>query len=372
MIAFVEAVLEGLGRGSIYALIAIGFVIIFKSSHVISFAQPGFMIAGVVLITYLVQLPFLGFWGALALAALLISLLALGIERSVIRPMVGRPIFAIAIITIALDIIIRTIAHAFIGANVRHVQDPWGVTRAEFSTVQVRHLAAVLGVALVVALLFWLLRGDRGSDRVPLGRFSLRRRDLVAVLAVVGLAAALVWLFRFTSLGLATVARFGPVTMPRRHIAAVLTAAVLVLLLFAFFRFTRIGLAMRAVAQDQEAALAQGISVSAVFAVSWALAGGLAAVAGGFAAAGVSVDNTFWLIALFALPVIILGGLDSLEGAVIAGLIIGVAQSIFARYPELLSWLVQNPSVIVPWLVLVLVLILRPYGLFGTREVERV
>lgn len=296
MITVVEAVLEGLGRGSVYALIAIGFVIIFKSSHVISFAQPGFMIAGVVLITYLVQVPFFGFWAALLVGALLIALLALGIERTVIRPMVGRPVFAIAIITIALDIMIRTIAHAFIGANVRHVNDPWGRNRVDF----------------------------------------------------------------------------GPVSMEQRHVAAVLTAGVLVLLLLAFFRYTRIGLAMRAVAQDQEAALAQGVSVGAVFAVSWALAGGLAAVAGGFAASGVSVDNTFWFIALYALPVIILGGLDSLEGAVVAGLIIGVAQSIFARFPDLLSWLVQNPSVIVPWLVMVLVLILRPYGLFGTREVERV
>jgi branched-chain amino acid transport system permease protein len=296
MITVVEAVLEGLGRGSVYALIAIGFVIIFKSSHVISFAQPGFMIAGVVLITYLVQVPFLGFWGALLVGAALISLLALGIERTVIRPMVGRPIFAIAIITIALDIMIRTIAHAFIGANVRHVNDPWGRARVSF----------------------------------------------------------------------------GPVTMEQRHVAAVLTAAVLVVALLVFFRYTRIGLAMRAVAQDQEAALAQGVSVGAVFAVSWALAGGLAAIAGGFAASGVSVDNTFWFIALYALPVIILGGLDSLEGAVIAGMIIGVAQSIFARFPDLLSWLVHNPSVIVPWLVMVLVLIIRPYGLFGTREVERV
>jgi len=296
MITFAEVVLEGLGRGSVYALIAIGFVIIFKSSQVISFAQPGFMIAGVVLITYLVQVPFLSFWPALALGAVLIALLALGIERAVIRPMVGRPIFAIAIITIALDIIIRTIAHGFIGANVRHVADPWGRSRVSF----------------------------------------------------------------------------GPVSMEQRHLAAVLTATVLVVLLLAFFRFTRIGLAMRAVAQDQEVALAQGVSVGAVFAISWGLAGGLAAVAGGFAASGASVDNTFWLIALYALPVIILGGLDSLEGAVLAGLIIGVAQSIFARFPDLLSWLVENPSVIVPWLVMVLVLVLRPYGLFGTREVERV
>jgi branched-chain amino acid transport system permease protein len=296
MISLLEAVAEGLGRGSIYALIGLGFVIIFKSSHVISFAQPGFMIAGVVLVSYLVQVPWLGFWGALVVGALLIALLGLGLERAVIRPMIGRPVFAIAIITIGLDIIIRTVAHAYIGVNVRHVGDPWG-----------------------------------------LERMSL-----------------------------------GPVAVQQRHVAAVLTAAVVVAALFAFFRFTRMGLAMRAVAQDQEVALAHGVSVGAVFAMSWALAAGLAAVAGSFAAAGASVDNTFWPIALYALPVIILGGLDSLEGAVFAGLVIGVLQSLAARYPDVLSFLGHNPSVIVPWLVMVLVLIVRPYGLFGTREVERV
>jgi branched-chain amino acid transport system permease protein len=293
---FLAAIADGLGRGSVYALIALGFVIIYKSSRVISFAQPGFMIAGVVLVTYLVEIPGLGFFGAMALGAGLIALLGLGVERSVIRPMIGRPVFAIAIITIGLDIILRTVAHAYIGPLVRHVEDPWG-------------------------------------------------REMLTV---------------------------GTLRMEQRHLAAVITATVLVGLLFLFFRYTRMGLAMRAVAEDQEAALAQGVSVGAVFAVSWALAAGLAAVAGSFAAAGVSVDNTFWPIALYALPVIILGGLDSLPGAVLAGVVIGVLRSLADNYPDALSWLGSNPSVIVPWLVMVLVLVVRPYGLFGTPEVERV
>ncbi len=296
MITLLEALAEGLGRGSAYALIGLGFVIIFKSSSVISFAQPGFMIAGVVLVSYLVDVPWLGFWGALVVGTVLIGLFALGVERTVIRPMIGRPVFTIAIITIGLDIAIRTVAHAGLGFNPRQVDDPWGLRTFEL----------------------------------------------------------------------------GPVTVQQRHAAAVVTAAIAVAVLFAFFRFTRMGLAMRAVAEDQEAALAQGVSVGTVFALSWALAGALAAVAGVFAAAGLNVDNTFWPIALYALPVIILGGLDSLEGAVGAGLVIGVLQSLAANYPDALSWLGRNPSIIVPWLVMVLVLILRPYGMFGTREVERV
>ena len=104
--------------------------------------------------------------------------------------------------------------------------------------------------------------------------------------------------------------------MQQRHLAMIVTTAVLVAVLFAFFRYTRMGLAMRAAAFDQEAALAQGVSVGAVFALSWAIAGALAAVGGAFAATGAGRRvSTLWIIALVALPVIILGGLDSLPAA---------------------------------------------------------
>lgn len=296
MIDLLEALARGLGQGSVYALLALGFVIIYKSSRVISFAQPGLMIAGVVLVVHLVEVAWIGFWAAVVIATALTALVGLAVERAVVRPMIGRPVFAIAIITIGLDIVIRTVAHAYLGFNVRHVQDPWGL------------------------------------DSIHIG----------------------------------------PVRVEQRHLAAVVTAAVLVAALFLFFRRTRMGLAMRAVAEDQETALALGISVGAVFATSWAMAGGLAAIAGTFAAAGESVGNAFWLIALTALPVIILGGLDSLPGAVLAGLAVGVVQSLVASYPQAAAWLGTNPSVIVPWLLMVVVLLVRPYGLFGARTVERV
>jgi len=294
MVDLIEAVVRGLGKGSVYALLALGFVIIFKATRVISFAQPAFMLAGVVMVTYLVG-P-LGFWGALAAAMVLTGLLALGVERTAVRPMIGRPAFVVAIITLGVDVAVRVIVNAFIGINVRQVGDPWG----------------------------------------------LKTFDL------------------------------GPVTVEERHLAAFAVTAVLVAALFAYFRYTRMGLAMRAASYDQEAALAQGVSVGAVFAVSWAMAGGLAAVAGTFAAAGESVDGLMWLIALTALPVIILGGLDSLAGAVIGGLIVGVLQEIVANYQSSMPWLGGNVSIITPYVVMLLVLLVRPYGLFGTREVERV
>ncbi|WP_117208987.1 branched-chain amino acid ABC transporter permease [Allorhizocola rhizosphaerae] len=289
-----ESVVRGLGRGSVYALLALGFVIIFKATRVISFAQPAFMLAGAVMVTYLVG-P-LGFWGALAAATVLTGLLALGVERTAVRPMVGRPAFVVAIITLGVDIAVRVIVNAYIGNDVRQVGDPWGLSRVE--------LAGLI--------------------------------------------------------------------IEKRDVARIVTAAVLVAALFAYFRFTRMGLAMRAASYDQEAAMAQGVSVGGVFAVSWAMAGGLAAVAGTFVAVGENVDGLMWTIALVALPVIILGGLDSPAGAVLGGVIVGVLQELVAGYQSHFPWLGGNISVITPYVVMLIVLLVKPYGLFGTREVERV
>ncbi len=295
MTQVLEVLSRGLGLGSIYALLALGFVIIYKATRVISFAQPAFMLAGAVMVSYFVG-P-VGFYLAVPLAALGTAALALGVERVAVRPMVGRPAFAVAIITLGVDIVIRVIATAFIGIDIRQVGDPWGL-----STV------TILGAS-----------------------------------------------------------------MQQRHLAMIATTTVLVTVLFLFFRYTRMGLAMRAAAYDQEAAMANGVSVSAVFAVSWAIAGALAAFGGAFAAAGGNLEQLLWLIALIALPVIILGGLDSLPGAVVGGLLVGVAQEVVANYQHTLPhWLGGNVQAITPWVVMVIVLLVRPYGLFGTREVERV
>lgn len=295
MTQFLGAVAGGVGLGSIYALLALGFVIIYKSMRVISFAQPAFMLAGAVLVSYLS--PSIGFVPAVVVGAIAIAGVALVVERVAIRPMVGKAVFVIAIITIGIDIIVRVVAGAFIGRDPRQVGDPWGIDAWEVGGVYIAH----------------------------------------------------------------------------RHIAAFLVTTVLVLALFAFFRWTPIGLAMRASALDQEAAMAQGVSVGAVFAVSWALAGGLAAVAGVFAASGRTMDQNLWHIALAALPVIILGGLDSLGGAVLGGLLIGVAQQVVASYHrEWFPGLDTNIGSITPYLVMLVVLLVRPYGLFGTKEVERV
>jgi branched-chain amino acid transport system permease protein len=291
---FVQSLVRGLGTGSIYSLLALGFVIIYKSTQVISFAQPAFMLAGAVLVSYLV--PLTGFFGAVVVAAVLIAFLALGVERSVLRPMVGKPVFVVAIITIGVDVVIRVVTNAFIGLDVRQVGDPWGLTTMSFLGVDVQ----------------------------------------------------------------------------QRYLVMFVTTAAVTAALFAFFRYSRIGLAMRAVAYDQEVALAQGISVGTVFALSWALAGGLATLAGVFFGTGSGVDQSLWIVALKALPAIILGGLESLGGAVIGGLTVGVVESLVGTYqPDAAPWLGANFELVAPYALMLVVLMVKPYGLFGTREVER-
>jgi branched-chain amino acid transport system permease protein len=303
MTQFLEVVLRGLGSGSIYALLALGFVIIYKSTGVISFAQPAMMLTGATITSYvgpaLGVMLFTGFsfFVSMAVAALLTAALALVIERGAIRPMVGRPAFVVAIITIGIDIVVRVVTSGFIGLGARNIPNPWGLERVELAglRVQERHLVSLATLAIVVAVLFW------------------------------------------------------------------------------FYRYTRHGLAMRAAAFDQEAALTQGVSVGSVFALSWAMAGALAAVAGSLLAISAGVDRQIWIVALVALPAIILGGLDSLEGAVVGGLAIGVVESLVGTYQrDYAPWLGDNFAVVSPYVLMLLVLLAKPYGIFGTPEVRRV
>ncbi len=292
---FVATVVRGLGNGSIYALLALGFVIVYKSMRVISFAQPAFMMAGGVLVSHLVLE--MNFFLAVVIALLLTGLLGVGVERVALRPMIGKPVFVIAIITLGVDVVIRTVVNSFIGVDIRQMGDPWGLEQL----------------------------------------------------------------------------KVGSVTIDQRHLATLVTTLVVVAALFAFYRWSRTGLAMRAASSDQEVALAQGVSVGRVFSLSWALAAMLAGLAGVFLSTGIGLEQNLWLTALKALPVIILGGLDSLGGAVVAGLAIGVVEALVGNYGGNLSPVFGGDFfLVVPYLLMLLVLLVKPYGLFGTREVERI
>lgn len=297
MTQFLQATINGLSLAGIYALIAVGFVVIYKSTQVLSFAQPALVLTGAYFVSYLAFTLGWNFWLGLVVAILITVLLALVVERTALRPMIGKPVFSVAILTIGLDIAIRTVINDLIGVDVRGVGSPWT------------------------------------------GQWD--------------------W--------------FGALVL-HSQVATVVISVMLVAATIVFFQYSRLGLAMRAAAFDQEVALAQGISVAVVFAVAWGMAGGLAAVAGmliGTGFAGVSASSAF--VALKALPAIVVGGIDSLTGAIVGSLVIGLAEAYTATYQAgNFEFLGDNFSQVTPWLVMFIVLLVRPYGLFGTKEVERV
>jgi branched-chain amino acid transport system permease protein len=164
------------------------------------------------------------------------------------------------------------------------------------------------------------------------------------------------------------------VTVADRDVWTIGFAAVVVTAFFVFFRYATLGLAMRAAAFDPEAAMAQGIPARRVHRVAWAIAGMVAALAGATLAAGAGqLSPATGALALVAFPAIILGGLDSPLGAVVGGIIIGLVQQFTALLaPEYFDWVGDSFERVSPYLVMIVILLIRPYGLFGTREVRRV
>jgi branched-chain amino acid transport system permease protein len=167
---------------------------------------------------------------------------------------------------------------------------------------------------------------------------------------------------------------FAGVTVPTARLAAIITALVILGAFFAWFKFSSFGVAMRASAEDAETASLMGIRLGRVSAVAWVVAGALAAVAGVFLTAfpSAGLDASTGDVALRAFPAAILGGLDSTGGAVVGGLIIGVAEVLTAGYQSNLTFLGRGFDQVMPYVVMVVVLLVRPTGLFGTREATRV
>ena len=164
------------------------------------------------------------------------------------------------------------------------------------------------------------------------------------------------------------------ITVFETDVARVLIGGFCIAAVGAFLKFTRWGLAMRATAFNQETALAQGVPVGRMFSLAWILAGALGAIAGVLVGlGGAGFDQQTSLIALKALPVIVLGGLDSIRGAVVGGVAIGLAEAWTKAYQgEHLAFLGSNFDQVVPYIVMLIVLLVRPYGLWGTPEVQRV
>ena len=292
------SIVRGLGLGGLYALLGVSFVIVYRATGVINFATPALMVLGAYFTGAFGNSKGLPFWLAVVLGMVVMAVMGLFIERVALRPMVGRPAFSAATVTVGIFIVLLIVAGRLIGSELLTVNDPFGLNTID-----------VFGARL----------------------FTIDIARLIIALVAIGIVGL-------------------------------------------FLARSRTGLAMRATALDQEVSLAQGINVGRMFGLSWAIAAAMAALAGALLTAGSSgVETTIALVALKALPVIILGGLDSIKGSVIAGMIIGIAESLTRTYQPLYApWLGANFDVIVPYLIMIIVLMVRPYGLFGTKEVVRV
>ena len=289
---FSEVLIGGLLSGVMYSLVAIGFVLIYKTSGVLNFAQGAQLLFAALTFVSLVDrgVPFAL---ALLLTFLLMVLLGVAIERAVLRPLVNQPPIILFMATLGLSYVIEGVA-----------QLAWGT--------QVHAL-------------------DLGIPDEPL--------------------------------------LFGDVMVSSFDLFAAAAAALMVLVLSLFFRYTRVGLAFRAVADDTFAALAIGLRLPRIWATVWAAAGVVALVAGLLWGARLGVQFSLSLVVLKALPVLVLGGFDSIPGAIVAGLIIGALEKLAEVYlgpvigTGLESWFA--------YAVALAFLLIRPAGLFGRRLVER-
>jgi branched-chain amino acid transport system permease protein len=269
-------------------------VLVYKATDAINFAQGEFvMLAGLIVVTVL------GFEAAPLFAANVIVVAAMigfgfGLERIVLRPLLGRPVVAVIMATIGLAAMLRGLGPVIFGSETRALSLPIG------------------------------------DEPIVLGPASL------PPIQVLGAVVAIVFFLAFSW----------------------------------FFKKSRMGVAMRAVADNQQVAQAMGINVERYFALAWAMAGIVSALGGVVWGAMLGVDVQLALVGLKVFPVVILGGLDSIGGALVGGLIIGIVESLAAGYLD--PYVGGGTKDFAPYVLMILVLMIRPYGIFGRRQIERV
>lgn len=295
MTFFLQLVVTGFALGMIYALIALGFVIILKCSEAFNIAQGHFVLIGGYLgYTFLVTFG-LPVWATLLLAIFTAIIMGLLIERLTLRPLVGQPILAIIMVTIALSTILGGLATLI-----------WG---AEYK--------AYHGLLPTITL------------------------------------------------------KVGEISIPSESLIGLIVSAVTVAILMLFFRYTKIGLAMRATADDLQVVQSVGIRATTVYAVSWVIAC-VVGVIGGILLGGVSGANMELAeVGLKAFAVVLLGGVNSIGGAILGGIILGMLENVAAGY---LDPLLPGGGLakVFPFIVMIIVLVFRPYGLFGLVRIERI
>jgi branched-chain amino acid transport system permease protein len=293
---FLQLAISGFSVGIVYALIAIGFVIILKCSHAFNIAQGHFvMVGGYLGFTFLVMFG-LPLWAALLAAIATAVIMGLLIERLTLRPLVGQPVIAVVMMTIALG------------------------------------FAILKGLTVLI----W-----GGEFKVYYG-----------VIPAISL-------------------RLGGVLVPAATVITVILATTVVAALMLFFRYAKTGLMMRATAEDEQVVQCAGIKVTTVYAISWIIACVTGVLAGILLGGQSGVSPYLADMGLKAFAVVLLGGVNSIGGVIVAGLIVGVAEMMAAGYLDPLT-ASGGLATIFPFIVIIIVLSIRPSGLFGLQRIERI
>lgn len=290
MTQFFQLLIIGLSVGSIYSIVSVGFVLVFKATEVFNFAQGNLMVVGAYLGYTMIRTVHLPALLGILTAVVLAAIIGVALHYTLFRPMLGKPVLSI--------------------------------------------IMATIGLALVIDALIVIIYG-------PIG-ISYPKVLPSRVLETHGV--------RVSTLDLLIIAIAG---------ACVLSFAV-------FFRKSPLGLQMRATAENFEAAALSGVNADRVFATALGIGTALAAVGGILLATTNLLSIDLSSVAFLAFPAIVIGGLESIPGAVVGGLAVGVIQSMAAGYIS------QDAQTVIVYLVLIAVLMIRPYGLFGQREIVRV
>jgi len=285
---------NGIIVGTLYGVVAMCFVLIYKSTQIVNFAQGQFLLVGA-WICWATMVKFgLPFWVGFPITLAFMFIFGVLLQVVVLRPMIGEPIISVIMMTIGLSIVLKALMGWAFGVQVK-----------PFPTIFETSSVDIFGLSVQSAYLMSFV---------------------ISILIMVGF--------------------------------------------FWFFKYSRMGLAMRATAFDQQVAQSLGISVRRVFALSWAISAMVSALAGVVIGIvnGVSSALAFYGIKVF--PAVIIGGLDSIGGGVVGGLIVGVLENLGAFADNYLHW--GSLYEVVPFYVLIIVLMIKPYGLFGTQDIERI
>ena len=285
-----QLLVSGISQGCVYGLIALGFVLIYKATEMVNFAQGDLMMLGAFFAYTYLNLMELHFLIALPATIFTMAILGALTERVMIRPMIGEPHFSVLMLTIGLGFILRAAAGAIWGNEPRSLDLPYagGVIDLNGLIIGYENLVIVVGTALLCTLLFL------------------------------------------------------------------------------FFRFTRLGIAMQAASQNQLAAFYVGIPVKGIYSLVWAISAGISAVAGILVAPVSLIDPLIGFIGIKAFAAAIVGGFGSLPGAIVGGLIIGIVEQFAGLY------LPTGFSDVSAYVILLVMLLIRPEGIFATMQQKKV